>query len=200
MSGSFVDSGGIECSVHAAPKALQRELGLIFGEGKDLSKVSAVLTAQHSSLDLLKWGVPEVEKEKDRCLEVFMAWGRAMQACLAKHGCWTDFFDPCSGLPVRSSSFFRFRVIVKMTARCFADGFLFVCLFVCFLARANSATFGSSSNTAGCGRVEHDLQRSGGVCPAARLQDYGRRRLQGRLARPMGHVLLPGDVGHRRLP
>lgn len=131
MSGSFVDSGGIECSVHAAPKALQRELGLIFGEGKDLSKVSAVLTAQHSSLDLLKWGVPEVEKEKDRCLEVFMAWGRAMQACLAKHGCWTDFFDPCSGLPVRSSSFFfRFRVIVKMTARCFADGFLLVCLFV----------------------------------------------------------------------
>ena len=87
--------------MHAAPKTLQDELAIVFGADQDLTNVHAVLTAQHASCDLLNRG-DDVEKEKDRCLEVFMAWANAMQAELkAAHDAWADFFDPCSGLPVR---------------------------------------------------------------------------------------------------
>jgi hypothetical protein len=96
-------------SVHAAPKALISELGAVFGADQDLANVHAVLTAQHASDDLVNIG-PDIEKEKDRCLEIFMAWGHAMQQHLhGAHGSWTDFFDPCSGLPVRGHNPRRFH-------------------------------------------------------------------------------------------
>jgi hypothetical protein len=30
-----------------------------------------------------------------------MAWARAVCGALAARGCWADYIDPCSGLPVR---------------------------------------------------------------------------------------------------
>jgi hypothetical protein len=47
-------------------------------------------------LDLVQMGA-DVEKEKDRLLEVFLDWAHAVCKKLRDAGHWADFIDPCSG-------------------------------------------------------------------------------------------------------
>jgi hypothetical protein len=56
-------------------------------------------TMQKSRLDTVRFG-PEVEEEKDRCLERFAAFARPLCQGLRGQGFWADFIDPCSGLPM----------------------------------------------------------------------------------------------------
>lgn len=50
-------------------------------------------------MDLVQWG-ENTDQEKDRLLEKFMAFAKAVCAHLAARGHWADYIDPCSGLPM----------------------------------------------------------------------------------------------------
>ena len=48
------------------------------------------------------WGARAFDTEQTHAsLSQFMEWARAVCAALAARGCWADYIDPCSGLPVR---------------------------------------------------------------------------------------------------
>ena len=38
--------------------------------------------------------------EKDRLLEVFCGWSKSLCSALEEDGHWSDYIDPCSGLPM----------------------------------------------------------------------------------------------------
>lgn len=100
---------GLEVSVHTLPKPLVREFRHVFGDkylesGKDLTQVGdcellAIPTNQHALHDLVAVG-DEIEKEKDRLLNVFIEFGQDLTTKLRSKGLWADYIDPCSGLPM----------------------------------------------------------------------------------------------------
>ena len=65
----------------------------------DRQDVLAIPTIQKSVMDIVQIG-PEIEKEKDRCLEVFVEFASTMCKEIDRHGYWADYIDPCSGLPM----------------------------------------------------------------------------------------------------
>ncbi len=90
----------IEVSVHAAPRAVMRELQHMFS-GKKFSlstRVLALPTSQHTAMELVNWG-DDAAVEKDRCLECFVAFAESLRGALEAQGHWCDYIDPCSGLP-----------------------------------------------------------------------------------------------------
>ncbi len=56
-------------------------------------------TCQHSSVELVNWGDKEAE-QKDLLLERFVAFAADLCALLRDRGHWSNYCDPCSGLPV----------------------------------------------------------------------------------------------------
>jgi len=102
-----VESGGaggrFEWSVHRPPALMYREIQSMFPARKDgvtKDNLLVVTTCQRTGPDLAGEG-QEVDEEKDRCLEVFMAFGQQVAEELAAAGHWADYVDPCTGHPVR---------------------------------------------------------------------------------------------------
>jgi hypothetical protein len=93
----------LEVSVHVAPRALMRELRHLFGDARlpRDARVLCVPTSQRACLQLVNWG-ETAAVEKDRCLEVFVAFGEALRTALGARGHWCDYIDPCSGLPAHT--------------------------------------------------------------------------------------------------
>ncbi|GFR40709.1 hypothetical protein Agub_g1315 [Astrephomene gubernaculifera] len=89
---------GMEYSVHGVPASMKREIQTVFPT-VDLEKLLIVPTCQRSTVDLVKTG-ENVENEKDRLLERFMAWAKTVCDQLTSAGHWADYIDPCSGLPM----------------------------------------------------------------------------------------------------
>ena len=106
----------IEVSIHTLPRQLQREFQHVFDE-RNLNldpiirqhtsdkqqllgplEFLAIPTNQHAREDLVAVG-DKIEAEKDRLLNVFMQFARAICEQLRAQGYWADFIDPCSGLP-----------------------------------------------------------------------------------------------------
>mmetsp|Transcript_39010 Transcript_39010/g.105660 ORF Transcript_39010/g.105660 Transcript_39010/m.105660 type:complete len:250 (+) Transcript_39010:129-878(+) len=90
---------GLEVSVCQCPKAMRRELKHVFTGKTVTDDWIAIPTNQHSEMDLVNVG-DDVEFEKDRCLNVFMDFGKAICEQLRSCGYWADYIDPCSGLPM----------------------------------------------------------------------------------------------------
>mmetsp|Transcript_10793 Transcript_10793/g.15906 ORF Transcript_10793/g.15906 Transcript_10793/m.15906 type:complete len:198 (+) Transcript_10793:34-627(+) len=100
---------GLEASVHTLPKPLIREFRHVFGDkylesGEDLTQhgdceLLAIPTNQHALHDLVGVG-DEIEREKDRLLNVFLEFGKDLTSKLRSKGLWADYIDPCSGLPM----------------------------------------------------------------------------------------------------
>lgn len=91
-----------ELEVHACrcPRLMYRELTHVFpGLKSPFESIITIPTNQHSAMDLVKIG-NKVELEKDRCLEVFMEFGKQLCTALRNQGFWADYIDPCSGLPM----------------------------------------------------------------------------------------------------
>ena len=59
----------------------------------------AIPTNQRACEDLVAVG-EKIEREKDRLLNVFMQFARAVCEKIRAAGYWADFIDPCSGLPM----------------------------------------------------------------------------------------------------
>ena len=91
-------SWGLEYSVHSVPKRHRDEVAAVF-PGLDLTGVLVVPTCQKSKMSLVNVG-PDVDTEKDECLERFVKWAHPICEGLIQQGYWADYIDPCSGLPM----------------------------------------------------------------------------------------------------
>jgi len=97
----------IEYSIHKVLPRMIPDLEKVF-PGVDLTEALVIPTFQQCKCDLVANG-PEPDAEKDRLLESFVAWSRAICTKLRDMGHWADLTDPCSGLPVyteRGGSFY----------------------------------------------------------------------------------------------
>jgi hypothetical protein len=63
------------------------------------AELLAIPTNQRALHDLVAVG-DEIEREKDRLLNVFMSFGQDLCGKIRSKGFWADFIDPCSGLPM----------------------------------------------------------------------------------------------------
>eukprot|EP00894_Picocystis_sp_ML_P000691 jgi/Pico_ML_1/51208/g2283.t2 len=82
----------------ACPNRHAQEVEALF-PGVDAKSVLIVPTCQHAKVDLARVGEP-VEQEKDALLERFVRWAKHVCDALERRGCWVDYVDPCSGLPM----------------------------------------------------------------------------------------------------
>mmetsp|Transcript_37541 Transcript_37541/g.149701 ORF Transcript_37541/g.149701 Transcript_37541/m.149701 type:complete len:173 (+) Transcript_37541:2004-2522(+) len=100
-SRTFTD---FEYSAVFVPRTMLRELRHVFA-GVDLrdGQTIAVLTCQKASVPLTNWGDEEAA-EKDRLLERFLVWAKGLRSKLEEKGFWSDFTDPCTGLPYNGDS------------------------------------------------------------------------------------------------
>merc|ERR1712087_158229 len=89
---------GMEYSIHECPKKHAENLVTLF-PGVDVSNMLVIPTCQNSDVDLVRTGEP-IEQEKDRLLERFMKWAQFVCDKLNKEGHFSDYIDPCSGLPM----------------------------------------------------------------------------------------------------
>ena len=92
-------TGSIEVSVHETRRAFQTEVefvlpGISFDRG-----LLVIATMQRAGMDLVAVG-DDVEQEKDRLLETFMAFAKGLCERLVAKGHFADYVDPCSGLPM----------------------------------------------------------------------------------------------------
>ncbi|KAI8473629.1 MAG: methylmalonic aciduria and homocystinuria type D protein [Monoraphidium minutum] len=92
---------GMEYSICPASKRVMDQLAAVFPSAAPASSAGLLVvpTCQRSDLDLVKTG-EAVDDEKDRLLERFMQWAVAVCGQLSSAGCWCDYIDPCSGLPM----------------------------------------------------------------------------------------------------
>ncbi|KAL7581317.1 hypothetical protein ACA910_006080 [Epithemia clementina (nom. ined.)] len=109
----------LELSLHTLPKPLQREFQHVFDE-RNLNlepiiqrhaaaanqnpedqelEFLAIPTNQQAKEDLVAVG-DKIEAEKDRLLNVFMAFAQSVCEQIRQQGYWADYIDPCSGLPM----------------------------------------------------------------------------------------------------
>jgi len=91
-------ANGLEYSVHDMPKRVAQEVAHVF-PSIDLEGVLVIPTCQRSVVDLVQMG-EAIETEKDRLLERFAEWAKAVCEKLNSAGYWADYIDPCSGLPM----------------------------------------------------------------------------------------------------
>ena len=109
----------LEVSLHILPRQLQREFQHVFDERnlkldpivqrhsqlplqeqqENPLEFLAIPTNQFAKEDLVAVG-EKIELEKDRLLNVFMDFARSMCKKIREQGYWSDFIDPCSGLPM----------------------------------------------------------------------------------------------------
>lgn len=85
-------------STTACPARHAQEVEALF-PGVNAKDVLIVPTCQHAKVDLARVG-ETVEQEKDTLLERFVAWAKCVCDALERRGCWADYVDPCSGLPM----------------------------------------------------------------------------------------------------
>lgn len=88
----------MDVSAHICPKIFIRELQFVF-PAEDLTDVVCIPTMQCARTDLVNIG-DDIEAEKDRLLERFMATARVLCQEFIAAGYWSDYIDPCSGLPM----------------------------------------------------------------------------------------------------
>jgi hypothetical protein len=88
--------GAMEVSMHQCRDAFLREMEMVL-PGKPLENLLCVPTMQHAREDLVKVG-DNIEVEKDRLLENFMAFAKEFCALIESKGHFADYIDPCSGL------------------------------------------------------------------------------------------------------
>lgn len=89
--------GEIEVSVHETRKAFQSEIGQVLLGVSLENGLLAISTMQHARHDLVAVG-DNIELEKDRLLETFMDFAKALCDMLIAQGHFADYIDPCSGL------------------------------------------------------------------------------------------------------
>ena len=88
----------MDVSAHICPKIFIRELQFVF-PAENLTDIVCIPTMQFARTDLVNVG-DDIEVEKDRLLERFMATAKVLCDEFIAAGYWSDYIDPCSGLPM----------------------------------------------------------------------------------------------------
>eukprot|EP00038_Savillea_parva_P026634 m.55409 g.55409 ORF g.55409 m.55409 type:complete len:112 (+) comp7600_c0_seq2:241-576(+) len=91
------DSCGIEYSVHKVLPRMVEDLQRVF-PSVDLSEVLIIPTFQKCRCDLIANG-PEPDAEKDRLLETFVSWAKAVCSSLRDAGHWAVLLHPNPNQP-----------------------------------------------------------------------------------------------------
>ncbi|KAJ2827266.1 hypothetical protein FBU31_003215 [Coemansia sp. 'formosensis'] len=88
----------LQYSVHACPRRMRREIGLVFPDvvGKE-SELLILPTFQRTESSMLSYQA-ETQAEKDAKLHMFYRWGAELVSRLREMGYWADITDPMSGL------------------------------------------------------------------------------------------------------
>ncbi|KAJ2104093.1 hypothetical protein IW146_008717 [Coemansia sp. RSA 922] len=88
----------LQYSVHACPRRMRREIGLVFPDvvGKE-SELLILPTFQRTESSMLSYQA-ETQAEKDAKLHMFYRWGAELVSRLREKGYWADITDPMSGL------------------------------------------------------------------------------------------------------
>ena len=93
-----------QVTLHECPRAFTREMNFIFPNVIPIaSPLFALITCQHACVDLSQFN-DEADREKDHLLETFMDMAKQLCTTLHALGYWADYIDPCSGLPMLTSS------------------------------------------------------------------------------------------------
>lgn len=94
----------LQYSVHACPRRLKREMGLVFPEivGKE-SNLLIIPTFQHTNTSMLSYSA-DTQAEKDAKLHLFYRWGAELVGKLQGKGYWADVTDPMSGMALFTKS------------------------------------------------------------------------------------------------
>mmetsp|Transcript_6279 Transcript_6279/g.12110 ORF Transcript_6279/g.12110 Transcript_6279/m.12110 type:complete len:171 (+) Transcript_6279:139-651(+) len=138
-----VSASEVHYDVLSCPKGLREEVKGIFPDIK-FEDLLVVATNQRSKVDLVKMG-EKVEVEKDNLLENFMEWAESLATALEAKGYWSDYVDPCSGLPMRRKE----------------------CTAVYSEVNAMSLLLGFRTSNAGCCKVLLHPQWGSSVYPAS---------------------------------
>ncbi|KAJ2492034.1 hypothetical protein IWW37_001748 [Coemansia sp. RSA 2050] len=93
----------LQYSVHACPRRMKREIGLVFPEvsGKE-SDLLILPTFQRTESSMISYQA-ETQAEKDAKLHMFYRWGAELVCRLRENGYWADVTDPMSGLALFTS-------------------------------------------------------------------------------------------------
>ncbi|KAJ1733071.1 hypothetical protein LPJ61_001740 [Coemansia biformis] len=97
-----IDTGesqiALQYSVHACPRRMRREIGLVFPDviGRE-GELLILPTFQKTRSSMVSYQA-ETQAEKDAKLHLFYRWGAELVAGLRKRGYWADVTDPMSGM------------------------------------------------------------------------------------------------------
>ncbi|KAJ2687907.1 hypothetical protein IWW39_002598 [Coemansia spiralis] len=96
-------SVALQYSVHACPRRMRREIGLVFPDvsGKE-SELLILPTFQRTESSMISYQA-ETQVEKDAKLHMFYRWGAELVSRLRESGYWADVTDPMSGLALFTS-------------------------------------------------------------------------------------------------
>ena len=95
----------LQYSLHTAPPTLRRELHSILPAlALDPSHPLLLLPTFQQSLAPLTTFTPQTEAEKNRLLETFSGFARALCLHLTSRGYFADYIDPCTGHPALTAS------------------------------------------------------------------------------------------------
>lgn len=90
----------LEYSVHSISRLMVTECLTVFPElRKDESGLLCVPTFQKAEADLVDY-TKQADYEKNRLLQSFVQWGKAVCQYILQRNQWADCVDPCSGMPL----------------------------------------------------------------------------------------------------
>lgn len=96
---SMANAGNLACEAHEAPRLLRKEVQGLFPD-RDLSTgpLSVLTLAQKTLNDMSMWS-EDMEEEREKLCEHFVAAAKEICARLKAEGYWADFVCPTSGKP-----------------------------------------------------------------------------------------------------
>ncbi|KAM3861870.1 metabolism of cobalamin associated Db [Diretmus argenteus] len=92
----YFDNSNVECAIQSCPELLKKDFQSMFPEAPS-NGMMVVTVSQKTLNDMTSWS-EEVDDERERMLDKFVAGAKEICYALQKEGFWADFIDPSSGL------------------------------------------------------------------------------------------------------
>lgn len=92
----YFDNSSVECAIQSCPDLLKKDIQSMFPEAPSKG-VMVVTVTQKTKNDMTSW-CEQVDEERERMLDMFIAGAKEICYALQTAGFWADFIDPSSGL------------------------------------------------------------------------------------------------------
>ncbi|KAJ1939624.1 hypothetical protein FBU59_004059 [Linderina macrospora] len=93
----------LQYSVHACPRRVRREIGLVFPDVVGRESGLLFIPTFQKTVSAMIAGGSDSQAEKDEKLHLFYRWGGELVGRLQAEGYWADITDPMSGMALFSS-------------------------------------------------------------------------------------------------